>query len=208
MAHEVLVVQPRRCAEERAQQKCRHIGVVAYMEALLMADEGEGEEGRQDECDTDPLPRVQPFAEEEQCAEQRPHGARGIDRRDERQRQVLDSHIGADPRGKDQTRLEEDKQMVPGRDLRHITERVRAEDPQPREDDEGQEQAGGAEDREQEHTRDRVAVQAALLAHIVATQAQSRQYGEDNPHAKGPSVRKAGAKLPQKMQICKWEVHF
>ena len=71
--------------------------VVLEVDAFLLATTAQHQERQDSQCNTSPLPSVQPFAKDQQSAYEYHHRTRGIDGTNDGQRQVFHAKIAQHP---------------------------------------------------------------------------------------------------------------
>ena len=135
------------------------------------------------EADTDPLPGVEAFTEDEERTDERPHGAGSLQRTDDRDGQVLDRDIAEDPRTEDDHGLEDGEEMgfrIERRDIEMRTEHeVRAKS---REDQRNREHQGRYTDTKRQDIDHAIIPESDLLADIIKAQADRGYESQKRPH--------------------------
>ena len=149
---------------------------------MLPGEEREDEDTADGEDDACPLPGVEPLAEDEQGADERPHRPRSLPGADDRDRQVLERQVRAEPGTEDDHRFENRQQVAAEIERRHKECRLTHQRRHETGAEQGQKQDSGGD----KHTRGqdinhRVITQRYLLADIIEPQTERREESKDDP---------------------------
>ena len=157
--------------------------IVTEINPLLSARTAQQQQRDQGKRHTDPLVSVEPFTEDEHGADERHHGPRGIDRADDRQRQMLDSEVSERPRRQDDAGFQHHEQMR--MQIARRTTQRRIIEPAPsagRREDRRQEEQRREEGIEQENGQHGVVSQRLLLGDVIKSQQRRRSKSKQQPH--------------------------
>ena len=159
------------------------MAVAGKADALALAAARKQIERRDGQQHARPLPGVEPLAVDEHRAEQRQHGACGVDRSHNRERQLLYGEVAAQPRGEHNAAFEHHKTVRRRRAAWDKVRTFRTHRAQCRTRNAGQEQGAADARVDAEHGDYGVAAQGVLLAHIVAAEQGGGKKGKGEPHS-------------------------
>ena len=150
-----------------------------FEECRMMGGSGGPERKDKDRADGEqdayPLEGVEPFSEDKKCADERPHGTGRLHGTDDRDRQVLQGEVTADPTTENDDRFEEGVEVglrvQAGHIKRSVKHRFRT---QTRENKRAGEKHGGETDTECEYIYHLVVPKCDFLGYIIKPKAQRR----------------------------------
>ena len=140
--------------------------------------EAKDQDSADGKADTEPLPRVEPFAEDKECSDECPHGTRRLHRTDNRQRQMLERYISKDPTAENDKRFEDCEHMRPEVQPRHVKRRIHHHFRiQTRQQQRYRQDQRGETDAQREHINHLVVAERNLLADVIKAQAKGGYEG-------------------------------
>ena len=183
LRHDELVVEPAHGSHDRRENDADDPDVVREVHPFAPARAAQQEERDERQQHAGPLVAVEPLAEEEHRPDEHHHGARGVDRADDGDRQVFDAEVAEDPRREDDEGLEKDQSVVAERPRGDFEEGAVEPAERPRGgEDHRQEQQRREKGVEQQHRQHGVVGERLFLGGVVKPQQGRRCEGERQPH--------------------------
>ena len=187
-ARDELVVQPARSPQHGSRGDAVDPDVVTEIDPFPAARPAQQKERSYGQHHADPLIPVEPLAEDQHGPHERHHRPCGVDRPDDRQRQMFDAEIAEYPRREYDARFQHDEQVSV--QIARRTAQGRRVEPSPaagRREDRRQEQQRRKEGIEQQHRQHGIVAQRLLLRHVVQSQQQRRGKSQQQPHGAATS---------------------
>ena len=182
--HDIFVVQPADGARHGRQGDEQNPEVMGEDDPFAAARTAQQEERHEGQRNAGPLVGVETLAEDHECPDEHHNGARGVDRPDDGDREVLHAEVTENPRSEHDGRFQNDQGVgLPCAGSRRQQGMVEPSEAELRREDRGQEEQRRKERVEQQHGQHGVAGEGLFLGRIVEAEQRRRGECQSEPHS-------------------------